>query len=585
MFKFPTNQVIRSLSSGVIVRDAATAVAAGFKPQQNGSSMPNNIKPVIGLEVHAQLNTRSKLFSQGSNASGASPNSQLDLLDVSMPGSLPKLNRSAIRAAIMTGLGLNCTIQDLIHFDRKNYFYTDMPAGFQITQYNRPIALDGYIDFIVTAYNRSFINEFAYSQNYDIIRLLYYDEWNQEDKPYIKRSHIKQLQLEQDSAKTLHQTTSDKEDLNNLVDYNRSGAGLLEIVFEPDLTTPDEASSLVRELIMVLKTLKSCDCELQEGSLRVDANVSIESIDGQLVPREISNRVELKNLNSLRSLHRGITYEIQRQTLQIMSGDRVIQESRTFNTKTGQTVVLRAKETAVDYRYVPEPSIPPLRIDESSVEQAKEELDKNVVLPSVTRQLLQDKYGLKLTLIVELLDEPGLAQYFMALMDNSDGEFSFDSNTVADFLIYSVTNLKSIQNLPIKVDLDDEQGDFLKKLSPAKMRKLLKMVSDEEINFTIAYETMKCLYTSHADSCPRQLVQQFGWFQINDDDQVEKFCAELIKGMKSVSKRYKKRGDKKDLRYMLDKLNELHHNLINVRKAKRHIDRRLKPVGSEQEIS
>jgi aspartyl-tRNA(Asn)/glutamyl-tRNA(Gln) amidotransferase subunit B len=572
---------IRSLTSGLVLKNSAAPTAG---PQnQNDLAIPKNIKPVIGLEVHAQLNTKSKLFSQGANNREASPNSQLDLLDVAIPGSLPKLNFSALRAAIITALGLNCSIQDVIHFDRKNYFYTDMPAGYQITQYNRPIASNGYIDFIVTAYDSIFLTDFIHSQHYDMVKYVYYDDWKLKDefKAYVHRSHIKQLQLEQDSAKTLYQTTGDQEELNNLVDYNRSGAGLLEIVFEPDLTKPDEASSLVRELIMILKSLKTCDCELQEGSLRVDANVSIESIDGQKVPKTESNRVELKNLNSLRSLNRGIAYEIQRQARELVSGNKIIQESRTFDTKTGTTNVLRAKETAVDYRYVPEPSIPPLVIDKILVEQAKQDLERDVVLPSKIRQQLAERYCLDLALIVELLDEPGLARYFMSIMDHEQAKI-FDSNSVADFLIYSIAKLKNIRNLPFKVALEDEHGDFLRKLSPDKMVKLLGMVFDDKISFYIAYETMKCMFTGAFEDCPQKLIEQFEWFQLNDESEIDKLCADLIKGMKSVSKRYRNRGEKKDMRYMLDKLNQLHDNRVNVRIAMKCINRRLRPVEPEE---
>lgn len=530
-----------------------------------------NIKPVIGLEVHAQLLLKSKLFSRGSNAGQAAPNSQLDLLDISLPGSLPKLNEGAIKAAILTGLALNCSIQDVIHFDRKNYFYTDMPAGFQITQYNKPIAKDGYIDFVVGPYHRPNI---AHSLHYDVIKYLHSDTDGSRGafEPYMKRSVIKQLQLEQDSAKTLHQTGLDHQEINNLVDYNRSGAALLEIVFEPDLTNPDEASALVKELIFLLRALNTCDCILQDGSLRVDANVSIHSIEGQLVDLERAGRVELKNLNSVKSLNRGIAHEIHRQASVIQSGDRVIRESRTFDSATGETIPLRQKEEAVDYRYVPEPSIPPYRINPGQVAEAQRELS-STEMPVNIRNVLVQKYHLSLAMVIEILDRPGLAHYLMEIVEGK----SYDANIVADFLVYATANVEKIEGIPFDVNLVDKNGDFMQKLTPRKMQQLFDMLFEDKISFAIAYEVIKFMLTNDSSNEPEKIIQDFGWNQITDETEIERLCVSLISGMKNISKKYKKLGEKKHLRMMLVKLEALHGNRVSVKKAIYCLNKLLRP--------
>lgn len=514
----------------------------------------------IGLEVHAQLNTKSKLFSQGGNSRSSPPNTQLDLLDISLPGSLPKLNKDAFRLALLSSLSLNCKIQATTHFDRKNYFYTDMPAGFQITQYNQPIAKNGFIDFIVTTYHNSII---AHTQQYDLVKYLYHEDRGniEEVRPYIMRSQIKQIQLEQDSAKTLQQTTKDSgEEQYSLIDYNRSGAGLIEIVFEPDLTNHHEASSLIKELIHILKASEICDCELQEGSLRVDANISIQAIENQIIDN--SARVELKNLNSIRSLNKGIHHEITRQASLIKSGKSVAQETRTFDTRAAKTVPLRMKEEASDYRYMPEPSIPPIAISNELIDGVRQFLPSD--LPSSIREDLLRKYDIDLAIVTEIIDEPGLHKYFSRIMDARP---NYDPNVIADFLIYSVANLKNIVGPPIRVDLDDETSEFKKRLGVETLVDVFDMMLADEISFMTAYEIMKFKFVNNDQSSPKEIIDHFGWQQITDRKVIMGICCDSIKKMKNVSKCYERRGEKRHLRMMVEKLCELSHNRISVKVA------------------
>lgn len=505
----------------------------------------------IGLEVHAQLNVCSKLFSQGGNTSQAQPNSQLDLLDIALPGVLPKFSQTSLRFAIISALGLNCTIQDEISFDRKNYFYSDMPAGFQITQYNRPLAKNGYVDFIVRTHHRS---QLTHSQQYDVMKHIYPRVLDFE--PYIKRSKIKQIQLEQDSAKSLHE-----EDSYSLVDYNRSGASLIEIVFEPDLTSHHEASSLIRELIVILKALGTCECHLQEGSMRVDANISIDNY----------NRVELKNLNSLKALSKGIESEIQRQTSLVQNGKTIIQETRTFDTKSGKTIRLRLKEGVVDYRYVPEPSIPPLRIDQELISELSMKLPTKSSA-DLRNQLVND-YNMDLYLITEVMEEPGLVNYLNEMISCKN---LYNANEVAEFLIYVLANLRRASNSQLHVDLDMD-SEFVKLLSPEKMRTLFDMILEDQISYATAYDVIEHIFINADQSDPKRIVDNHGWHQINDESKIDQITSDAIKNSRDKCSRYAKNGQKKHLWIIMEQLRKIHGNKINVKKCIESFDRQLRP--------
>lgn len=523
-----------------------------------GNQLYGGVVPKIGLEVHAQLKLESKLFSSGSARLG-SPNTHLDLLDIALPGSLPKLNRDALRTALLTCIGLNCTIPDAIHFDRKNYFYTDMPAGYQITQHNRPIGIDGFVEFIATTYQKSVI---SHSQPYDLVRYLYFNSRKEmgQFSPYVRKSRIKQIQLEQDSAKTLHQMQEDSDsEVFSLIDYNRSGVGLMEIVFEPDLTNHHEASSLIKELTIILRSLDTCDCKMQLGSLRVDANVSLEHIPG--VNIEQSERVELKNLNSIGFVNRAIASEIKRQTDLMKRGEAIVRETRFFDPKTDMTKPLRMKEDATDYRYVPEPSIPPIRLDEQLVSNIRAQLPSRI--PADIRKLLIEDCKLDLAIAVEVMDEPGLSDYFMQVMRD---RVQFDPDVIADFLIYTINNLKSVVGPNVPIDMD-QNGRFQKILPPRRMQPILDMMTNDEISYTTAYELIKYMIINEDTNEPREIVEHFDWYQINDMDKINEYCEQIIQNMKSVPKKYAKRRSLQDLRMLIDKVCHLTGYRISVRKA------------------
>ncbi|KFD71227.1 hypothetical protein M514_04929 [Trichuris suis] len=289
---------------------------------------------VIGLEIHAQINSRTKLFSSALCSYDAPPNTMVAPLDYAAPGSMPVLNRRCVEAAVQTAIALNCSIAHVSTFDRKHYFYADQPAGYQITQYFHPVAVNGNIEF-------------------------YLYDYRDHPTPVLKNCRITRLQIEQDTGKTL----TDEEGGRVLIDLNRCGVGLMEIVTEHDIQSGLEASCLVKELQTVLVAIGSCLGRMERGELRVDANVSVK----RQHETELRTRTEVKNLNSLRFIRKAIDFEIARHIACYESGNVMTNETRSFDFRSGETVSMRDKEVRQDYRYLPEPNLPPLRLyDESN---------------------------------------------------------------------------------------------------------------------------------------------------------------------------------------------------------------------------
>ncbi len=292
-------------------------------------------EPVIGLEVHAQLLTETKIFCGCSTASGAKPNTFTCPVCLGMPGALPVLNRKAVDFAIIMALAVHCTIAPLSRFSRKHYFYPDLPKGYQITQYDLPLARSGYI----------------------VIEL----------RDRVKRIGITRLHLEEDAGKSFH------EEHQTLIDFNRCGVPLIEIVSEPEMSSPDEAVAYLRKLRTILRYLEICDGNMEEGSLRCDANLSLKpKVDANLKGQEaFGPRTEIKNMNSFRGLHRALSYEIERQRRVLEGKGRVVRETRLWDEGEGRTRPMRSKEASKDYRYLPEPDLTPLRIDQEWVDRIR----------------------------------------------------------------------------------------------------------------------------------------------------------------------------------------------------------------------
>ena len=288
---------------------------------------------VLGLEVHAQIKSNSKLFSTASTEWGGDPNTQVELVDCGMPGALPVINEFCVDQAILTGLSINAEINEKSIFDRKNYFYPDLPQGYQISQFEFPIVGNGFL-------------------------MIQTEEGE-------KRIGITRLHLEQDAGKSIH----DQDIKNTLIDLNRSGCALMEIVSEPDLRSPEEAALYVKKLRSILRCIGSCDGNMEKGNLRADVNVSVRKPDS-----EMGTRCEIKNVNSIKFIQQAIEYEARRQVEIIESGKKIIQETRLFDPNKCETRSMRGKEESHDYRYFPDPDLPPLMISKEKIEELKRSL-------------------------------------------------------------------------------------------------------------------------------------------------------------------------------------------------------------------
>jgi aspartyl-tRNA(Asn)/glutamyl-tRNA(Gln) amidotransferase subunit B len=342
-------------------------------------------KTKIGLEIHAQMITSSKLFSPSRHiswpqATESRPNSAISLFDIAFPGTLPRLNKMAVTQAVRTAKILNCVINKVSMFERKHYFYQDLPLGYQITQQMKPIALNGRLDFDV-----------------------------QKDGKFLHKSSvgITRIQMEQDSGKSIH----DRHPNHSLVDLNRAGVGLLEIVFEPDLQTADEAVSAIKAVQRLLRHIKICDGNMQDGSMRCDVNISVAEFDSEGKESGlVGDRVEIKNLNSMQRVADAVEYEIQRHIQLLESGQQVPRETRKFDVETGTTCRLRSKETAVDYRIFPDPDLPLLILTEEEIQEMTS-AGAMPELPDETVSRLAAKYHLTDEQANRLITTAGIRYY------------------------------------------------------------------------------------------------------------------------------------------------------------------------------
>ncbi|XP_046454065.1 glutamyl-tRNA(Gln) amidotransferase subunit B, mitochondrial-like [Daphnia pulex] len=437
-----------------------------------------NWESVVGLEVHAQIKTSSKLFSGSANKFASPANSLVSLFDCAIPGTLPVLNKKAVEAALLTALALNCNVNLVSEFDRKHYFYADMPAGYQITQQRLPLASDGYLDFAVFS---SAVHKAAYK----------------------KQSKIKQLQLEQDSGKSLHEESCS----GSLIDLNRAGVGLMELVFEPDLKDGEEAVACVSELIRILEALETCDCKMEEGSLRVDANISVNK------PGEtFGTRTEVKNLNSLRALARSIDYEIVRQIEVLEKGGKITNETRGYDPQQKITLSMRDKEEKQDYRYMPEPNLLPLSLLQLKLDPSDFRV-RIPVLPEQERTMLMEKYQLSLETAIQLVNGRNI-DYFLNVMD------ALPNLPVKKVCSLLLTDLLGLLH-------KDEKTIQECQINPRQFAKIVELVKNKKISHSASQNLLLLLYRGDLRH-PEQVVEEEGWTMINDPKQLEVICKQII---------------------------------------------------------
>ena len=438
---------------------------------------------IIGLEVHAQVLSKSKLFSSSPTKFGAEPNTQVSLVDSAFPGMLPVINQFCIEQSIKTGLGLKAKVNLNSVFDRKNYFYPDLPQGYQISQYKNPIVGEGEVVL---------------------------------DMPYgTKKVGIERLHLEQDAGKSIHDIDPD----NSYVDLNRSGVALMEIVSKPDLRSPEEVNVYVKKLRSIMRYLGTCDGNMQEGSLRADVNVSVRKVGD----KKFGTRCEIKNVNSIRFMQLAIEYEARRQVKLLESDKKVNQETRLFDTKKNATRLMRSKEEAHDYRYFPDPDLLPLKLEQSLVDKLKKELPE---LPDEKKERFIKEHNLSSYEANILVSEKEISDYYEEVIKKCDKKLATNWITVELFALLNKKNL-SISQSPV---------------SARNLSKLIKMITSGKISGKIAKDVFVKMQVDDNDA--EQIVEKEGLIQQSDPKELEKIITKVISNNKDKVEQYKSGKEK-----------------------------------------
>jgi aspartyl-tRNA(Asn)/glutamyl-tRNA(Gln) amidotransferase subunit B len=449
----------------------------------NTATTASEFELVSGLEIHVQLNTNTKIFSSDSASFGAGPNEHISTVSLALPGALPKLNKEVVEKAVKMGLALHCTINQVNYFDRKNYFYADLPKGYQITQDNLPICQNGYLD--VTLGDGS-----------------------------IKRIGINRIHLEEDAGKSMH----DQHDLYSYVDLNRAGVPLIEIVTEPDLRSAEEASALLTEMRKLVRHLDVSDGNMEEGSLRCDANISIRKPG----TTAFGTRCEVKNLNSIRNVRRAMDFEYSRQVDVVSQGGNIIQSTLNFDADNGTTSPMRSKEMANDYRYFPDPDLAPMVLTDEWLERVKATMP---ALPSEITQELMECYGI------------------------SNGEASLlagDAELLAFFHegVATVKHKKSLINWlvgPIRALLNDRGlsiADYA--ITPLQIATVINLCDDKKVTQQVALQQLLPALETDTQADPTILAKSLNLWIEENDDELNGFIDEVLAKYAAQVNAYKK---------------------------------------------
>ncbi len=489
-----------------------------------------NYEPVMGLEVHVQLATKTKLFCGCKTEFGAEPNSNTCPVCLGWPGSLPVLNEEALRLAIKVGLALNCEISGRLKFDRKHYFYPDLPKAYQISQYDMPVNGKGRLQ----------------------VEVKYPDGKLMQQSVGITRAH-----LEEDAGKLLHEGIKD----GSLVDYNRAGTPLLEIVSEPDLRSPEEVYEYLTSLKAILQYLEVSDCNMEEGSLRCDANVSIRPV-GQ---EKFGTKTEIKNLNSFRAVQKAVTYEIERQKEILESGGKVSQETRLWNEGTGKTHLMRSKEEAHDYRYFPEPDLVPFSIPAALIEEIKKQIPE---LPQEKKARFIKEYGLTAYDASVLVEDPDLARYFEECVkaglsgtvpEKGDSPFFKQASNWIQSELLALLNAagQTIADSPV---------------SSESLAGLIQMIESGTISGKIAKDVLPLMFESRKSA--EMIVKERGLVQVTDTKLIEEVADRVIQSNPKSVADYKS-GNAKAIGFLVGQLMKETQGKANPKLANEILSRKL----------
>jgi len=437
---------------------------------------------VIGIEIHAQVNSKSKLFSSSPTDFGSKPNSQVSLIDAAMPGMLPVINKFCIEQAVKSGIGLNAKINKKSIFDRKNYFYQDLPQGYQISQYKDPIVGEGFVEI--------------------------------ETENGQKKIGVERLHLEQDAGKSLH----DQDPNFTFVDLNRSGIALMEIVSKPDMSSPEEAVEYVRKVRSILRYLGTCDGNMEQGSLRADVNVSVNKPGN-----ELGTRCEIKNLNSFKFIHAAIVYEAKRQIKLIEQGESVNQETRLFNTQSGETRSMRSKEDAHDYRYFPDPDLLPLTLDDDWIKGLQDTIPE---LPDQIKERFINEYSLSSYDANIIVSDKATSEYFEDVVKNRNPKLV---TTWVTGELFSILNKKNliIEDSPI---------------TSKQLGELVDNIENGKISNRQAKEVLEEMCESGKGAL--EIIDEKGLSQISDENEIESLVDNVLNSNPENVKKYKNGKDK-----------------------------------------
>lgn len=489
----------------------------------------DSYETVIGFECHVQLLTSSKLFSKSANRFGAAPNTLVDVVDAGLPGVLPVLNQRAVEFAIKLGLALSCTINRESVFARKHYFYPDLPKGYQISQLDKPICEHGVLTFLVDGVEKSI--------------------------------RITRIHIEEDAGKNTHIDGVNA----SYVDFNRAGTPLLEVVTEPDLRSPKEAMEAFKALRQLVTFLNICDGNMQEGSMRADANVSVRKTGEE----KLGTRTETKNLNSFRYLGQAIAFESRRQIIEIESGKQIIQETRLWDPNAKESRSLRSKEEAHDYRYFPDPDLLPLIIPEEMITRISDSFPEK---PYDKYKRYRTSFNLNDYDAFMLTSERAIALYFETALGHHN-----NPKGIANWIINEV--LRSVKE---SSDTDDSLSDFTPTISAQALAELVKLIDENVISSNIGKKVFAIMEKSAAKT-PAEIVDENQWRVVNNHDDIGRFVAQVIKENPDEVAEYLE-GKSKLFGFLMGQLMKLSKGKLDPKTANQVMQEGLAALAADKKI-